>query len=134
MAQAPTFSIEERNVVGARVVRLNGRALPYQGVGFGQQMRGAQHQIIGGAVERAGERTADAEADLVGRGEAEHIAGAGEDDQAVEQVVAVVAPAGDVKVEIELCRGGDPQARRLVGVSSRHRRWARAAVRARSCR
>ena len=65
--------------------------------------RGAQHEVVGAGAEVAGERAVDAPARGPAAGSAStRSPSAREDDEAVEQVVAVGAAAGDVQREVDL--------------------------------
>src|SRR5262249_23104037 len=54
----------------------------------------------------------DGEREIAGRCEGQLVAGGREGDEAVEQVVAVGAPADDVEVEVDLGGSGDAKRRR----------------------
>ncbi len=56
------------------------------------------------AHERGGERAGDAQRKIGRRRRRHLVADVGEGDETVEQVIAVLAPADDVEIEIELCR------------------------------
>ena len=73
--------------------------------GTAQRERGAEHEVVGAGAEVAGEGAVDGEREAGGGLGLEQIAEAGEDHEAVEQVVAVGAAAGDVQREVDLGGG-----------------------------
>ena len=93
--------------------------IAYPGV-VGQQTGGAQHQIVADFAGKARRlRSADFERQARSRLGDEVVADIGKGDQAVEQVITVGAPPGDVKVEVDLGRGKGRNRHR--GLSRRRR-------------
>ena len=81
-----------------------GRSTELLGEAFG----GAPDQVLARiAAEIAGESAARSEAQPIGLRNRDAVADIGEGDQAVDQVIAIGAPADDVQIEIEL--GGGEQ-------------------------
>lgn len=84
------------------LVERQGRA----GIRGAHQRGGAQNQIGGAGIEIAGERAGERQREA-GRGsgrDLDPVADRGEGDEAVEQVIAVGAAAGDMQSEIDLGR------------------------------
>jgi len=67
---------------------------------------GAQDEIVRIGLQGGGERAVDGEGEGLGRFGGDEVTDGGEDDEAVEQMVAVGAAAGDVKEEVDLGQGG----------------------------
>jgi hypothetical protein len=81
----------------------------------GARARGAQHEIVVAEPgERPGFRSAHRQRQRVGRRGDDLVADIGKGDQAVEQVIAIRAPADDMEVKIDFGggEGGDRRARR----------------------
>jgi hypothetical protein len=66
--------------------------------GFGKGADGAKHQVVGVGLQTGGERAIDGEAEHIRFHCGDDVVRAGENSQAVEQVVAVFASACDVEV------------------------------------
>jgi hypothetical protein len=63
---------------------------------------GAKHQVVRFWREGGAEWAVDREFEIVGRGGMQDVSGAGENDQTVEQVIAVGATASDMQEKIYL--------------------------------